>query len=123
MQITQWIKSIRYALRGLRYVYMHEQNIRIQTAAAVLVCIIGYMVGLSQNEWIVVLLLIGLVILSEVLNSVMERFIDIVKPRLETQVQVVKDMLAGMVMLSAAMSVIIGTVIFLPRFIELLFGR
>lgn len=114
---------MRYAARGLRYVYVHEQNIRLQTAAAILVCIVGYLVQLRQSEWIVVLLLIALVIIAEVLNSIMERFIDIVKPRYQTQVQVVKDMLAAMVMLAAVTSVIIGFVIFWPHVIELLLFR
>lgn len=123
MDVKQFIKSLQYALRGIRYVYMHEQNIRLQTAVAVLVCVLGYLVELRQSEWVVVLLLIALVIMAEVLNSVMERFIDIVKPRYERQVQVVKDMLAAMVMLAAITSLIIGTVIFWPHVIELLLLR
>lgn len=123
MDLRQFWKSLTYAARGMRHIYLHEQNIRIQTAVAILVLVLGYIVQLQRSEWVVILLLIALVLISEVVNSIMEQFIDIVKPRYHLQVQVVKDMLAAMVLLAAITSVIIGWVIFLPHIIELLMVR
>lgn len=111
---------MRYAWRGLVYAYTREQNIRIQTFVALFVIAVGALVGLQRNEWVVIGLLISLVLILEILNSVLERFIDVVKPRYHEQVQIVKDMLAAMVFLAALTATIIGLIIFWPYFIELL---
>lgn len=123
MDLRQFLKSLQYAARGMRHIYLHEQNIRIQTLIAFFVLGFGYFFQLQQSEWIVILLLIALVLILEVVNSVIEQFIDIVKPRYHIQVQVVKDMLAAMVLLAAITSIIIGSVIFLPHIIEVLAFR
>jgi diacylglycerol kinase len=120
MNASQFLKSFRYALRGINYLYAHEQNIRIQTAFAIVVIFFGYLFQLNRLEWIVIFFLIMLVLILEIVNSVIERFIDIVKPRLHIQVQVIKDMLAAMVLFAAGSAMIIGMIIFWPHVMEFL---
>lgn len=101
--------------------FKHEQNFRLQLVAAAIVIILIFVFELRRSEILVLLLLILSVLMLELLNSALEKFVDILKPRLLKQVQVVKDMMAAMVLLTAIGAVIIGTIIFWPHVVELLF--
>jgi diacylglycerol kinase len=116
MRIRELNKSIIYAWRGFVYVFRHEQNFRLQLLVALFVILLMFLVGLKRSEMVVILLLILLVLILEVLNSALETFVDILKPRLHEQVGVVKNIMAAMVLCAAAGSFIIGVIIFYPYF-------
>lgn len=118
MSIRNLLNSVRYASRGVLYVFKHEQNFRIQLLIAAIVIVAMEFFNIRRAEMIVIYLLIMLVLLLELLNSALEKFVDILKPRLHAQVEVVKDILAAMVLLVAIGSLVIGTIIFLPYLIE-----
>lgn len=114
-------KSISNAIRGLRYTYIHEHNFRIQLVFAIIVIVAAMFLDIQHSERIVLFLLIMLVLLLELLNSALEKFVDLLKPRLHTQVGIVKDIMAGMVLIAAVGSIIIGVIIFSPYLIEQFF--
>lgn len=113
-------KSIRNALRGIKYAYKHEQNFRIQSFFAVIVIVLMLLLRVRKAEMIVLFLLIFSVLTLELLNSALEKFVDILKPRLEIQVGTVKDIMAGMVFLVSIASLLIGVMIFWPYLYRLL---
>lgn len=115
MNISRFGQSVRDASRGVKFVFKHEQNFRIQTFVAVCVLLAGWYFRLSKPEWILVIFLILSVVTLEFLNSAVEKFSDILKPRLDYQVQVVKDIMAGVVSLTSIGAVIIGIIIFWPH--------
>jgi len=101
------------------FVFKNEQNFRVQVFCSFLVLLASCFFKLSKAEWIVIIFLIMLVITLEFLNSAVEKFADILKPRLDLQVQAVKDIMAGVVFLASSGAVIIGILIFYPYLIEL----
>lgn len=114
MKIKQLIKSFRYAGRGIAYVFRHEQNFRIQVFISLLVVVFIFLFNLTKTETIILLLLILLVFILELLNSALEKFTDILAPRLHRHIEIVKNILAAMVLCAALGSVIIGIMIFWP---------
>ncbi|MFH0857790.1 MAG: diacylglycerol kinase family protein [Candidatus Magasanikbacteria bacterium] len=108
-----------YALKGIRYVWKNEMNFRIQSIVGVLVIVLGSYFQLSRTEWLFIVTLIFAVLSCELLNSAFEKIIDIVKPRLHHQVELVKDISAGMVLLVSFCAFIMGVYIFYPYIIEL----
>lgn len=114
---SQW-KSLQYAWRGLSYVFTHEKNFRIECFCTVLVLISIFVLHLGKFETLVVLLLCAAVLILEIVNSMVEHFLDILKPRLSYQVQIVKDILAGMVLISVIFSIIVGLLIYIPALFE-----
>lgn len=108
------IKSFVAAARGLGYVFKSEQNFRIQVAAGAVVLLGVIFLPLQTWEAILVILLILLVLLVEILNTVFEYFSDLLKPRLHHYVHVIKDVMAGAVLLTAIVAVVIGVIIFFP---------
>ena len=69
-------------------------------------------------EWIVLLLLIFFVLLLEIVNTVIERMVDILKPRVHVYVKEIKDLMSVSVLLAAALSIIVGLLIFIPHIID-----
>jgi len=119
MNLFRMIQSFRDAAKGVAYVFVNEQNFRFQTFSSLVVVLVSWYVGLSKSEWVVILLLIFLVMILELINSAVEKFADVLKPRLDLQVQTVKDIMAGMVLLASLGAILIGLVIFYPHLVEI----
>lgn len=114
VRFKRLLKSFVYAFRGLVTIMREEQNLAIQTTAAVIVVIMGLFFRVSPVEWCILIISILLVILMEVANSAVERVTDILKPRIHEYVKEIKDIMAAAVMLAAISSVIVGVIIFYP---------
>ena len=111
--------GLRYALNGIKEAFVHERNIRIHLIATILVVSAGVFFSLTAVEWLFVLFAIQLVIITELINSTIERMIDYFKPELHPKAKVIKDMAAGSVLIAALFSVIIGMIIFLPKLLNM----
>lgn len=111
------IKSFHFAFRGLQYAWRHELNFRIETLTALVVVIAGLVLGITREEWMALLLVILSVFVLELFNSVIEILVDLVKPRLHEYVQIVKDVMAGAVLLASLIAAVIGFTIFIPYII------
>jgi diacylglycerol kinase len=114
MKINRLKKSLSDAIRGIVNVFQIEQNFRIQVLVAVFVVALMLVLRVSKAEMIVLLLLIVAVLTLELLNSALERFVDLLKPRLHLQVGAVKDIMAAMVLLVSLGALVIGLLIFWP---------
>jgi diacylglycerol kinase len=110
------IKSFTYAFRGFRKTFQEEQNLKIQSLAALVVVLLGFYFQISRTEWLFLIFVIGLVMLMELANSAVERVADLLKPRIHDYVMDIKDIMAAAVMLASLIAVIIGVVIFWPHF-------
>ena len=108
-------RSFRYAARGVWHVIRTEQNLRIHVAVTALVILAGLVLGISGAEFAVILLAIGLVLTAEVINTVVEDFLDILHPGHHAKVRRIKDALAGAVLLAAIVAVGVGALVLGPR--------
>ncbi len=114
MNLKRLFQSFRDAGRGVKIVFQNEQNFRLQFFLSILIIFLMYFFPLSKSERIVVIMLIALVLILELLNSAVERLVDLFKPRLSWQVEMIKDIMAAAVLLASFGSLIIGLVIFWP---------
>lgn len=119
MNFSQLIKSFKYAVKGLQYVFKNEQNFRFQIYTAMLVFVAAGVLHLRKHEIIVVSLLVMFVLILELLNTVIERFVDVMKPRLSLQIEIVKDIMAAIVLCASLFSLVIGFYIFIPYLLEI----
>lgn len=97
----KFIKSVRHAIRGLVYAFRHEQNFRIETLMGVLVVGSLFLLDLENWEKVVLLIMVGWVIVMELLNTVIERVVNIVQPRSHPYPGVIKDIMASVVLISS----------------------
>ena len=107
-------KSFSYAAKGITLVAREERNFRIQLVIAGLVVILMLVLGIPALEMAVLSLAIALVLVLELLNSVLERLVDILKPRIHHYVEDIKDMMAGAVLVASIAAAVIGFLVFWP---------
>lgn len=93
---------------------------RIHLAVALVVVIAGAMLQLSTNEWLVVWLCIGAVLVAELMNTAIEKLVDMVSPQYNQQAGLVKDVAAGAVLVCAIVTAVAGLIIFVPKLLALI---
>lgn len=118
--LTIFAKSLSYAIRGLRRVYAEEANFRSQIWAAVTVVVASWYLGLSAWENATLALAIALVLVLELLNSALERVVDILKPRIHHYVEEMKDIAAGAVLVASLAAIAVGAFVFWPHIVALI---
>ena len=109
------IKSFRYAIEGIWHALKTEKNFKIHILATIIVTSSGLFTGLTDIEWYVILILIGGVLSLELLNSAIERVVNLVTSEWQPLAKQVKDLAAGAVLVFAVISAIIGLMIFIPK--------
>ncbi|MDD5031681.1 MAG: diacylglycerol kinase family protein [Patescibacteria group bacterium] len=114
IRIRRLYKSFTYAFRGLGKTLREEQNLQIQSIAGLAAIILGWYFKIKNWEWAILILIIGLVVLMEIINSAIERITDVLKPRLDNYVKEIKDIMAAAVMLASIIALIVGLIVFLP---------
>ena len=117
--IKRFIKSFSYALDGLKYAFKYEQNIIAHIFATILVIAFGIIFHISYTEWLILFLIIGLVIATELINTSIEATIDLITKEKNPLAKVAKDTAAAAVMVFAIIAVILGLMIFIPKILNL----
>lgn len=114
------IKSFGNAFRGIFFAFKTQHNIWIHSLAIVVVVIAGFIFKLNLLEWGLVVFAIGLVLVSEMINTAIEWLVDLVSPEYQEKAGLIKDVAVGAVLIAVIISVIIGAIVFLPKIIELI---
>jgi diacylglycerol kinase len=113
-RINQFVKSFSCAMRGLVHVFKNEKNFQNELAVAFMVTLAMFYFNVTRTETVALVLVIAGVLIMELLNTVVERVVDILKPRIHPYARLIKDMMAAIVLISVIFAVIIGLIIFLP---------
>jgi diacylglycerol kinase len=117
-----FLPGMTHAWHGVIHVIRHERNARIHLVVALIALLAGLWVKLTNAELAGVFFAVILVFLAEMFNTAIERTLDLVEPRENERVKLIKDMSAGAVLVAAAAAVIIGTAIFVPAIMRLIWG-
>ena len=120
--IRKRLASFKYAFSGLRRLIKHEHNSRFHLLAALLVLAMGFILGICRTEWMILVIIIAIVFITEILNSAIESLADFVSPEYSLIIKRVKDYCAAAVLIAAITSVVVGLLIFLPKLIQILFS-
>lgn len=109
-------KSFVYAFNGLFYAFKTQLNFKIHCLAIVFVLVLGYYVKLNRTDWLWIALAIAIVLITELFNTAIEVFVDLVSPQRQTKAGIIKDVAAAAVLISALFALIIFVLIFTPKF-------
>jgi diacylglycerol kinase len=116
------VTSFRYAFAGLGYLWRTQPNVRIHAAITLAVIAAGLWLGLPRRDWAVIVVTVGLVLVSEALNTAVEATVDLASPQPHPLAKVAKDVGAGAVVLSASAAVLVGLLLLGPPLWTRLFG-
>lgn len=111
---SRFFKSFMYALRGLYRLIHTEPNARVHFVAAIIVGLCAYFFQLSRLEAVVLFFAVVLVFAIEIINTAIEKLLDLVHPESHAQIAYIKDALAGAVLISAFIALVVGVLIFTP---------
>lgn len=121
-QIRKIHKSFKHAYRGLKHSITYERNFQIEIIIAAFVMALIFIFKVKNWEAIVLILMIMWVLILELINTVLERIVDIIKPRIHPYARLVKDVMAAVVLISSLVAVAVGVIIFYPYFREIIPG-
>lgn len=118
-EMRRFRRSLKHAFDGISYAILHEKNFRIELLAALVVVLFIFIFDVKNWEAIILVLMIMWVLISELTNTVLERVVDILKPRIHPYARLIKDLMAAVVLISAVGSVVVGVIIFYPYLREI----
>ena len=108
------IGSFGFAIAGIAYLFRTQRNARIHAVVAVIVCILAAWLRVTRVEWAILVLSIACVLILEGLNTALEAAVDLASPQIHPLAKIAKDVTAGMVLIAAIASVIVGLLILGP---------
>jgi len=112
--------SFQNALVGIKTAYKSQRNLRIHISVSLFVLITGVLLKVSVFEWLILLLTILMVFISELFNTAIEFTVDLFSTEYSKQAKKAKDVSAAGVLITAIFAIAIGLMIFLPKLLALL---
>jgi diacylglycerol kinase len=112
-------KSFKYALNGILTALAICRNLKIHYFLAIIAIVSGFYFDIERLELAVVLLTITLVVTLEMMNTAIEKAIDLLTERYHILALIAKDVAAGAVLIASMIALIIGALIFGPYIMNL----
>ncbi|HEY0741061.1 MAG TPA: diacylglycerol kinase family protein [Chryseosolibacter sp.] len=112
--IKKHIHSYKYALRGIWLAFRYEANMAFHLAGAMVVLILNYTLEISRTDWIITLMLIGVVWMAEIFNTAIEKLADRVTKEHDPLIAHAKDLAAGAVLIICIIAAVSGVIIYYP---------
>ncbi|TRZ75927.1 MAG: diacylglycerol kinase family protein [Bacteroidetes bacterium] len=110
--LSERLRSFRFAFTGILLAIRTQHNFRIHLTAFALVIASGFIFGISAAEWCIILLASALVLSLEIINTAMEFLVDLLSPEYHEKAGFVKDLSAAAVLISSAIALVCGLIIF-----------
>ncbi|WP_080844998.1 diacylglycerol kinase family protein [Cytobacillus gottheilii] len=111
-------KSFSYAAEGLSSASRSERNLKVHLLIMPMIVGTGFFFSISRYEWLVVILVIGGMIALELMNTAVERVVDLVTDQYHPLAKQAKDIAAAAVLVYAITAIVIGVMIFVPKIID-----
>lgn len=107
-------ESFEHAGRGLYILLRSTHNLWVEITIFILVVLAGLFFCITKIEWLLILIVSGMVFVSEAFNTAIEIDIDLTSPTFHPYAKDTKDVAAGAVLISTIFATTVGTVIFWP---------
>lgn len=116
------IRSFGYAFEGWWYVLRTQHNAWIHAIVTVVVFCVAWWLGISFQEWAILILTFMAVWMAEFMNTALEAIVDLVSPDPHPLAKIAKDVAAAAVLVGAIGAVLIGVLILGPPLWQQLIG-
>lgn len=107
-------------MKRIRKFFDREQNLLVHIIATIIVTVLGIIMKLSIQEWLLIYAMVAFVITSELLNSSIELVVDLYTKKFHPLAMVAKDVAAGAVLVSAFTAICVGMYVFFPKILVLI---
>ncbi|MBY6035445.1 diacylglycerol kinase family protein [Fictibacillus nanhaiensis] len=110
--------SFIYAFDGIRNTFLTEQNFRIHTLISVIVILTAIALDFTTLRMIILFVVIGFVLSLELINTAIEKSVDLYTLERHPLAKQAKDAAAGAVLVFSIFAVIIGILLFIGPIIK-----
>ena len=115
-------RSFGFALSGLVHAFKREPNIRLFLLGYIIVLAAGAYLRLLHWEWLTIILAGGLFLCTELLNTAIERFVDVVDHNrrlnggtgIHASLKAAKDVAASASLVALSVNVLVIAIVFWP---------
>lgn len=118
--VKRFYKSFHYALQGIHYALKNDQNLVVHFIGACVAILLSIFLDISPYEMGILGVTILVVISAEMINTAIEKMVDLITKEHRTEAKIAKDVAAGMVFLTSVGALIIGFLIFIPYILRFL---
>lgn len=118
--IIRRIKGIIIAINGMFFLLKNEEAIKVQSFVFLIIIALGFYFEITSKEWIIHIILIGFILTTEALNTVAEKICDLINPKYDERIKLIKDISAGAVSFAVLSSLIILLIIYFPYIKQLI---
>lgn len=108
-------KALGHALDGIVVVFEEHPNFKVHIIVSVIAIFAGLLLNFSSIEFLILILTILIVLIAEMANTAIEEVTNLITVKWAKQAKIAKDISAGMVLVSAIGSIVIGMLLFLPK--------
>ncbi len=112
--VSSRVQSFGHALRGWWHVVSTQRNAWIHVGITIAIMVLSIWLRLDARDWAVIVLTIGVVFITEFLNTAIEVVVDLASPQIHPLAKVAKDVAAGAVLIAAVAAVLVGLLILGP---------
>lgn len=116
----RYYKSFRHAIDGIIYAFVCEHNMVIILLAAFFTVIAGFVFNISDFEWLFCIIIIGLVMAAEMINTAIEATIDLITDKMHPLAKIAKDTASSATLILSITALVGALIIFLPKVLEIL---
>lgn len=113
------LQSFNHAFQGLVYAVRHQRNMRIHLAVGVLVLVASILLNLSKLEFVAVLMAVTFVLAAELINSAVEKVVDIMTDHFDPRARAAKDLAAGMVLIAAVNALAVAYLVLVDHVVHI----
>lgn len=120
------ISSFNYAVSGIISAIKTEKNMKIHYSIALLAIFLSLFFNFTRVEFLLLLFAISLVFVAEMLNTALEKVVDLITQDYHPLARLTKDIAAGAVLIAALNSLVVGYLLFFDRlnnFTDILFVK
>jgi diacylglycerol kinase len=118
INIRRLIKSFKYAATGIHYAFRNDQNLTVHLIIATLVMVASIIFKVTPYEMGILGLTMVTVITTEMVNTALEKMVDLITKEHRVEAMIAKDVASGMVLIAAIGAIIIGLLIFIPHILN-----
>lgn len=114
-----FFEALKNSTNGIIYAIKEQKNLKIQILIAVIVVILSIVLQINKMEMLFVCFSISFVIFAEIVNTSIEKTVDLVTEEYNEKAKIAKDIAAGAVVIASINAVIVGIIVFFDEIIKI----
>lgn len=115
ISLRHFLRSLRHAWHGFKRALATENSFRIHIAFVVMVTVLIGLLDFTRTEIAILVMLMSTILILELVNTMMERFVGLLEPRIHSYVGEIKDLMAAAVLIVSVGAVFIAFLLIWPK--------